>query len=607
MQTRLIVLSLLGLCLFAWVKFRAPGLVLPSPAWLIVAGLVAGVAVGVPGVRRRLDVALQRLRHPSWRLVWGVTSGVGVLGFALVIFSAWMDGRTLHAFWHDELSTVLQARMLLAGRLWMPAHAQADFFETFHVIVKPVYASMYFPGGALALWPALVLHLPTAVWTAVLAGVYAGVTYRVLARLTDGMWGLVGAVMLVSLQIFRANGSLFTGHLPSALLCMTGVWAWLRWRDKPALRWAILAGVVLGWACITRPADAASYLLPLGVGLILDLRHLPRAVVLKTLLVGLLASAPFAAVQLVFNRGVTGQWLTFPQDFQMRDDAPLPVIPEGVVVDPKNPSPDWVPEIKSELVQKQILYHTFLLPLAWEYLTDSTGSYLDRRLVIAPVSTLPHPYFLMLLPLGMYALWRGRDDGPDPKKARRLTVARGVMVAVVPTFLLVYAAWPWFLKHYLLPPSPGMILIVLLGAKCLSDRASLSGRQNLSMFIPLLLTLMCVTIWPGLGATSKDQGFVDKNLRTTEKAMYDAVQAPAVVFFRFDPSSPYNLEPVYNTDTAWPDDAPIIRAHDLGARSLDLVRYYADLQPDRRIYKLNRADNEVQYLGTAREVAERER
>jgi len=37
------------------------------------------------------------------------------------------------------------------------------------------------------------------------------------------------------------------------------------------------------------------------------------------------------------------------------------------------------------------------------------------------------------------------------------------------------------------------------------------------------------------------------------------------------------------------------------------VRYYADLQPERRIYKLNRADNEVQYLGTAKEVAERER
>ena len=66
------------------------------------------------------------------------------------------------------------------------------------------------------------------------------------------------------------------------------------------------------------------------------------------------------------------------------------------------------------------------------------------------------------------------------------------------------------------------------------------------------------------------------------------------------------LEVVYNTDVAWPDDAPVIRAHDLGAdRNAALYRYYAQRQPDRMVYRFDRATNALVRLGNVVDLAYR--
>jgi hypothetical protein len=38
----------------------------------------------------------------------------------------------------------------------------------------------------------------------------------------------------------------------------------------------------------------------------------------------------------------------------------------------------------------------------------------------------------------------------------------------------------------------------------------------------------------------------------------------------------------------WPDDAPIIRAHDLGHANRQLYAYYAQRQPNRMVYHFDR-------------------
>jgi hypothetical protein len=84
---------------------------------------------------------------------------------------------------------------------------------------------------------------------------------------------------------------------------------------------------------------------------------------------------------------------------------------------------------------------------------------------------------------------------------------------------------------------------------------------------------------------------------------------PAIVLFTFNPETDdTHAEPVYNTETANPDDALIIRAHDLGpARNQELFRYYANKSPDRAVYRYDLSKHGTRealtYLGTSRELA----
>ncbi|MDB5333383.1 MAG: hypothetical protein JWP03_4534 [Phycisphaerales bacterium] len=102
-----------------------------------------------------------------------------------------------------------------------------------------------------------------------------------------------------------------------------------------------------------------------------------------------------------------------------------------------------------------------------------------------------------------------------------------------------------------------------------------------------------------------DEPFVSKLLRTLRYSLDTNVTTPAVVLFVYYPGGLFFEEPVYNTSTAWPDDAPIIRAHDLGdARNREIFAYYARTQPDRMFYRFDPAATpSLTELGRARDLA----
>jgi hypothetical protein len=76
------------------------------------------------------------------------------------------------------------------------------------------------------------------------------------------------------------------------------------------------------------------------------------------------------------------------------------------------------------------------------------------------------------------------------------------------------------------------------------------------------------------------------------------------VLFRFSLKNSVDLEPVYNADVAWPDDAQVIRAHDRGEQNIELYRYYAQRQPDRWIYLFDRNDGSLTELGQAKQLGQ---
>src|SRR5438128_2271803 len=97
------------------------------------------------------------LRHSSWLLA------------AVTFVGCWLVSRVLHEpnpRIHDEFSYLLMGETFADGRAASPTPPLPEFFDTFHVLVRPAYVSKYFPvqGIFLAIGEKLGKHPGLGVW-----------------------------------------------------------------------------------------------------------------------------------------------------------------------------------------------------------------------------------------------------------------------------------------------------------------------------------------------------------------------------------------------------------------------------------------------------------
>src|SRR5687767_14597500 len=183
--------------------------------------LAAGLVAAVPASRAIVGAALDRVRRPSPARRGRITFGLWFASLVYLIFTAFRQDRDLVPLIHDEHSYLIQTRMLAAGRLWLPRHDLADFFESFHILTEPVYASIYFPGTALMYAPAVWIGQPTWAVPAVAAALVVALTYRCVTELLDdGAWGLAAAVAVLGVGLFRTHSMIAMAQMPAALLGM---------------------------------------------------------------------------------------------------------------------------------------------------------------------------------------------------------------------------------------------------------------------------------------------------------------------------------------------------------------------------------------------------
>lgn len=237
------LVSLAAAGALAWLLF-GPGRGVGAARWGILAlAALVGLMPGVAGFVNRL---LDRVRNPSQGTMERTAVLVAVLATAYFTFTAFHQERDLFPKTHDEGSYLLQMRMLAGGRLWMPRHELADFFDTFYVITEPVYGSKYFPGTAMLYVPGVWLGWPTAVLPLVVSGACVGLLYRIVTELVDGVAGLLAAVLLASLSWFRMLSIMLLSQLPMLLFGLLMVWAWLRWRRSKRSGWLVAIGAFAG-------------------------------------------------------------------------------------------------------------------------------------------------------------------------------------------------------------------------------------------------------------------------------------------------------------------------------------------------------------------------
>lgn len=561
--------------------------------------LIAGLAM-IPAVRQRLAKLAEKLANPSPRQRRRTALIVAIVAFMYLTATALLQNRDLFPKTHDEQSYFLQMRMLASFRLWMPQHPLADFFDSFYVIVRPVYASFYFPGASLLYVPTIWLGLPTWIMPSLVASAIVAMVYLIVSEIADGMAALLVALGMLSLEFFRVYSILLTSHEPALLFALLLVWAWLRWRETYALKWAILMGVFAGWGAITRPVDALCYAIPVGVAIVLDVFRRGTSadkpdgrrslVFAKTAALIVLGAAPFLALQAVFDLGVSGRLLETPFDSYLHRDQPN----TSFGFHPFDPSV----RPKSIVPQKQYFYDVFYVPrILWHQPSQLLPTWGRNYGPLAADSALPSRLLLVFIPLGVLTVLK------DRRKA--------ILCSTLLLFVLLYMGYTIFLEHYTILIMPAALLLSLFGMRRVATILGPKFQPMLRTGLTACFAAICVLSLPefnplwGQSYEKWDETFPDAPLmhfcRIDLPQAADVRDRRVIVLVKWLPHEGlwrnFQEEPVYNTQTAWPDDSPIIFAHDLGdERNQALFRYYAERQPDRFVYRLDRTGSKAEGL-----------
>jgi hypothetical protein len=554
------------------------------PIWWIQIGVI--VAVGLIGRTRAVSQAAAavflRLRHPSPRQLQWATVCVWIVSTCYLLFTAFHQHRELFPRLHDEHAYLLQSRMIAIGRLWEPRHPAADFFENFFVLSHPVYAPIYFPGTALLNAPFVRLSMPYWLMPLLAAGLVVALTYHLVTTLLDGVLGLVAAIFVIANWGLREFSTMVMSPVPMTLLGLLIFWAWLHWRRDKRWRWAVILGACMGCAAITRPVDAIVFALPVCIAIAVESRRLPAWRNVVMVMVTVIAAAPFLIVQGALNRGVTGNILKTPYTAYLKEDQP------GSEFGFHEFHADARPA--SLLAQKQGYFFTYRLDDIRSHTISNLPRELVRRVIWTGICTVSAGILGVLLVPSIFGL----ND-----------IRRWVVFSAAPLFICLYLPNPFFLVHYTVPLVPIAAFIIALAVHVMA-RSDFRSET----FLALVVIAVCISMLPELRSDVRD-GIVPAmpvNALVHEQ-LSNAVEGPSVVLIRFRPPDNVNEEPVYNDDVVWPDDAPVIRAHDLGARNVEIARYYAARQPWRNFYLLDRQENVgrqhlvLHFLGNAGQFA----
>jgi 4-amino-4-deoxy-L-arabinose transferase-like glycosyltransferase len=357
--------------------------------------------------------------------------------------------------------------------------------------------------------------------------------------------------------------------------------AWLRWRETKQLKWAALVGACAGWAAIVRPVDALAFAIPVGVAMLLDFRGMPPHRVGMTIGLAILAALPFMSLQLILNKGTTGSITHAPHTLYLNTDQPDTTYGFHAY------HPDARPQ--SKLLQKTVYYRGFMLPDVQKHQIGRIGAIAWERLKLTFDVALPTPLLLIFVFAGTFAL----TDRP-----------RKVVVAVPLVFFVLYLPYTFYMEHYVVPIIVPMLLLAVLGAQRIATIwKQPTLHRKLERTLVAVLAFIALASLPELNPRVRDDLIFAPTGTILRQAIRDRVKGPAVVLVRYHASDNPHDEPVYNDAVAWPDDADVIVAHDLGARNMELLDYYERTQPGRRYYLFDREGFKLQGPGSAADLA----
>jgi hypothetical protein len=542
----------------------------------------------IPHTRKFVSRCLDCLRRPS-PLARRLTALAIFLLSGPLLYALAMGGqRLMWPVWHDENMYRLQTTFLAHGKIVMPALKLPDFFDVPYVFVRHCYAPVYFPGTALLHVPAAWLHLPYVVTPLIIGSTLLTLLYLVVTELIDGVAGLLAVLLMISLVLFRWLALMEMSHPAGAMFGLIVLRAWLAWRKSPRMGWIALAAIAAAWYAITRPLDAVCVVAPVALAWAWEMRRDSMGAKLKYAALVLLLALPFLALQLALDRATTGRWLESPLDVYNR--VYLNVKSLGL----QKYDPNFLPLTPCEQIHDVYWWGNEEPIRDFQTVPRAAMKWVTFRLPTSFGVGLPTMLLVLFVPVALMGL---------------TDIRRRVFWAIFWSYLLGSAFFYLFNKQYVMAIAPAIIFTVLLGAHALAR--AIPARGISAVFLPLAIFALAV-YRIGLNEqsdfnTHEPTPIIQMNYELIPKRVKSDGVARALVMCRYNSKEiPPLQEPVYNWDVLMPDDAPIIRAHDLGeAENVKLYQYYAKTQPDRTVYlfdHMNRAEP-LKRLGQVRDLA----
>jgi hypothetical protein len=445
----------------------------------------------------------------------------------------------------DEFAHLLVADTFAHGRLVNPVHPMWVHFESMHILVRPVYASVFPVGQGIAMAAGAVIfgHPWAGVWIG-MALMCAAVSWMLYGWLPP-RWALFGSAMVVLRfavlsywmnsyyggALAAAGGALALGALPR-------IHRHRRWQDAAifAAGLAILAN--------TRPYEGALLGAPLFAAVAWTLRRGPRRLAVVVPLVLILGAT--AAAMASYNARFSGNPLQLPYAFYRAHFTQAP----HFVFQQARPEPRYLHRVLHDFhaIWEMGCYEDARANRAPHGLASKAFSY--WRFYLGPLLALP---FLTL-----------------PWMVRRGRVRALLLLAAI--FAAGLAIEVWHAPHY---AAPALGLAMLLTLQALRQVRALAGPWPARV-----LAAGCLLI-PVIGGSSVD---TSGQPRARVLAQLAAAGGRHLVIVRYGRLHDVGDEWVYNAANI--DAAPVVWAREMDPTSnQELLRYFHDrrvwlLEPD---------------------------
>ncbi len=491
----------------------------------------------------RIGKSLDRFAYGKFTWVWIILAVLAISA----LYSAFVLLPEPHV--HDEFSYLLQADTFAHGRLSNPPHPHWKFFESYHILCQPTYASKYPPGQGAFLAFGQILGRPIyGVWLSTAFAVAA--VFWMLRAIVRPRLALLGAALIfANPQVLLWNWNFWGGSvaLLGAALALGG--AFRVARNRFDYKASVLTGSGISLLAITRPFEGVVLLAICFV--LLLVRVIRRKKALQLAIPTLWPLAVIVTVTMIFiglnNAAVTGSPLSMPYALYEKTYASSPIF----LWQHEQPHPAYNHPVMQrfyELIAKD--FASQKTPAGYWHALKKKASRFDK-------------YFwaeagLLLLIPAVFVLRRDY-------RARFAVLAFCGFVAI--GILPVVYSQP----HYAAPALP-LLIIVAVGSLGVISRVKIAGRPS-GRFWANGLVSVCL-IWslarfPFVSHEPFPSGRPDmkKHLTETKKRF--------LIFMQYGPEHALDDEWVYNEADI--DNSQIVWARDMGDSQNDkLIACYKD-------------------------------